>query len=118
MKIKLLILSLLMGSISLYAQDYFPKNDGVKSKNNNFTAFTNAKILVKPTLVNDKGSLLSHNSNEVQVCLSVKIPVYTVVQDIERKSIFPSFVDVFSNCRVSTAKRAMGWGRSAQSGPA
>src|SRR5690606_40823513 len=81
MKIKLLILSLLMGSISLYAQDYFPKNDGVKSKNNNFTAFTNAKIHISPTQVIDKGTLLIQDGKVVQVGRSVTIPNNAVVRD-------------------------------------
>ena len=45
MKLKLLALLFFMGSVSLLAQDYFPINDGVKAKkNNNYMAFTNAKI--------------------------------------------------------------------------
>ena len=37
---------MLMCTISLVAQEHFPKNDGVKSENTNYTAFTNAKIYV------------------------------------------------------------------------
>jgi hypothetical protein len=28
------------------AQEYFPNNESIQSKNNNYTAFTNAKIFV------------------------------------------------------------------------
>ena len=118
MKIKLLALSLFMGSVSLFAQDYFPINDGVKAKkNNNYTAFTNAKIYVTPTQVIEKGTLLIQNGKVVQVGKSVSIPKNAVVEDLEGKSIYPSFVDIFSDFGVKKPERASGGGRSAQYGP-
>ncbi len=81
MKIKLLALSLFLGSVSLFAQDYFPINDGVKAKkNNNYTAFTNAKIYVTPTQVIEKGTLLIQNGKVVQVGKSVSIPKNAVIE--------------------------------------
>lgn len=117
MKIKLLALSLLLGSMSLFAQDYFPKNDGVKAKNNNYTAFTNAKIYVTPTQVIEKGTLLIHDGKVVQVGRSVTIPKNAVIEDLDGKSIYPSFVDVFSSFGVKLPEKASGGGRSAQYGP-
>lgn len=117
MKIKLLALSFLLGGISLFAQDYFPKNDGVKTKNNNYTAFTNAKIYVTPTQVIEKGTLLIQNGKVVQVGKSVSIPKNAVVEDLEGKSIYPSFVDIFSSFGVKLPEKASGGGRSAQYGP-
>ncbi|MCB0371991.1 MAG: amidohydrolase family protein [Muricauda sp.] len=117
MKIKLLALTFFLGSVSLFAQDYFPKNDGVKAKNNNYTAFTNAKIYITPTQVVENGTLLIQNGKVVQVGKSVSIPKNAVVEDLKGKSIYPSFVDVFSNFGVAPPKRASGGGRSAQYGP-
>ncbi|WP_318342654.1 amidohydrolase family protein [Flagellimonas baculiformis] len=117
MKIKLLALSFLLGSISLFAQDYFPKNDGVKTKNNNYTAFTNAKIYMTPTQVIEKGTLLIQNGKVVQVGKSVSIPKNAVIEDLDGKSIYPSFVDIFSSFGVKMPERASGAGRSAQYGP-
>ena len=51
----------------LFGQDYFPKNDGVKTENKNFTAFTNAKIFVTPTEVINNGTLLIQNGAIVAV---------------------------------------------------
>ncbi len=51
MRMRFLVLTVLWCSSTLFAQDYFPENDGVKSKNNNYTAFTNAKIYSTPTQV-------------------------------------------------------------------
>ena len=117
MKIKLLALTFFLGSVSLFAQDYFPKNDGVKAKNNNYTAFTNAKIYITPTQVVENGTLLIQNGKVVQVGKSVSIPKNAVVEDLKGKSIYPSFVDVFSDFGVAPPKRASGGGRSAQYGP-
>ena len=118
MKIKLLALFLFMGSVSLFAQDYFPKNDGVKAKkNNNYMAFTNAKIYVTPTQVINNGTLLIQNGKVVQVGKSVSIPKNAVVENLDGKSIYPSFIDVFSGFGVELPKKASGGGRSAQYGP-
>ena len=45
-----------MCSFSLLAQEYFPKNDGVATKNTNYTAITNAKIYVTPTQIIEQGT--------------------------------------------------------------
>ena len=117
MKIKLLALTLFLGGVSLFAQDYFPKNDGVKTENNNYTAFTNAKIYVSPTQIIENGTLLIQNGKVVQVGKSVTIPKNSVVENLEGKSIYPSFIDVFSDFGVALPERASGGGRSAQYGP-
>ncbi|MDF0715808.1 amidohydrolase family protein [Muricauda sp. 334s03] len=118
MKLKLLALFLFMGSVSLFAQDYFPINDGVKAKkNNNYTAFTNAKIYVTPTQIINNGTLLIQNGKVVQVGKSVNIPKNAVVEDLGGKSIYPSFIDVFSGFGVELPKKASSSGRSAQYGP-
>jgi imidazolonepropionase-like amidohydrolase len=118
MKIKLLALLLFLSSAPLFAQDYFPINDGVKAKkNNNYTAFTNAKIYVTPTQVINNGTLLIQNGKVVQVGKSVSIPKNAVVENLSGKSIYPSFIDIFSGFGVKLPKEASGGGRSAQYGP-
>ena len=47
MKKRILVL-LLMHSLWINAQEYFPKNDGVKTTDEDFVAFTHAKIFIKP----------------------------------------------------------------------
>ena len=61
MKLKLCLLALFCFCITVSAQEYFPKNDGVKTKNSNYTAFKNAKIYVSPTKILDNGTLLIQN---------------------------------------------------------
>ncbi len=114
MKMRLMVLAFLFGSVTLFAQDYFPKNDGVKTKNNNYRAFTNAKIYVTPTQVIENGTLLIQNGKVVQVGSSVNIPKTSVIEDLKGKYIYPSFIDVFSNFGVKKPKRAETRGRSAE----
>nr|WP_298999366.1 amidohydrolase family protein [uncultured Allomuricauda sp.] len=113
MKTRLLVCALL-GSVSLMAQDYFPKNDGVKTKNNNYTAFTNAKIYVTPTNIIQNGTLLIKNGKVVQVGKSINVPSNAVVEDLGGKTIYPSFIDVFSGFGVKMPEKPKSRGRSAQ----
>ncbi|MFD2588288.1 amidohydrolase family protein [Croceitalea marina] len=114
MKMRLLTLALLWCGATLFAQDYFPENDGVKSKNDNYYAFTNAKIYVTPTQVIQNGTLLIQNGKVVQAGSSVSIPKNAVVENLDGKSIYPSFIDVYSKFGVEQPKRKPGGGRSPQ----
>ena len=105
---KYLILMMLMCTISIVAQEHFPKNDGVKSENTNYTAFINAKIYVTPTQVIDKGTLLIHDGKVVASGTSVSIPANAVVIDLSGKSIYPSFIDIYSDFGVEKPKREGG----------
>jgi len=100
MKMRLLVLAFLWFSGTLFAQDYFPENDGVKSKNNNYTAFTNAKIYVTPTQIIEAGTLLIQNGKVKQVGKSVTIPKNSVIVDAKGHFIYPSFIDVYSKFGV------------------
>ena len=111
------IFMMLLCSMTLFAQEYFPKNDGVKSTNSNYTAFTNAKIFVTPSQVIDQGTLLIKNGKVVSTGTSVNIPDNAVVIDVSGKSIYPSFIDVFSGFGVKTPERQSGQGRSPQYNP-
>ena len=114
MRSRLLVLTVLWCSVATFAQDYFPENDGVKSENNNFTAFTNARIYVTPSQIIDNGTLLIQNGKVVQAGTTVNIPGNSVRVDLSGKSIYPSFIDVFSDFGVEKPKKASGQGRSPQ----
>lgn len=73
---------------SFYAQEYFPKNDGVVATNTNYTAFTNAKIYVTPTQVIENGTLLIKDGKVVATGTSVSIPKNTKIIDVSGKSIY------------------------------
>ncbi len=116
MKYLLLAVAWLSG-LSLFSQDYFPKNDGVKAENNNYTAFTRAHIHVSATQVIENGTLLIREGKVVAAGTNVNIPANTVRIDLDGKHIYPSFIDVFSSFGVEQAKRPSGGGRSAQYDP-
>ena len=98
-------LFMLMCSFSLFAQDYFPSNSGVKSNNSNYMAFTNAKIHVSPTEVITNGTLLIKDGKVVSVGKSVSIPKNTTKVDLSGKSIYPSFIDMYTTFGVAKPKR-------------
>lgn len=98
------ILTLLCG-FSLFAQDYFPKNDGVVTKNTNYTALTNAKIYVSPTEIIQNGTLLIKDGKVIASGASVTIPKNSELIDVSGKSIYPSFIDIFSDFGIEKPKR-------------
>jgi imidazolonepropionase-like amidohydrolase len=114
MKKRFLALCFFWCGALLFSQDYFPENDGVRTKNNNYTALTNAKIFITPTEVVEKGTLLIQNGKVVGVGANLNIPKNTVTLDLEGKRIYPSFIDAYSKFGVEQPKRKPGSGRSAQ----
>ena len=117
MRIPFYVLVTLFYGLSLSAQDYFPINDGVKAENNNFTAFINAKIHITPTKVLEKGTLLIQKGKVIETGKNVQLPKNTVLIDLNGKSIYPSFIDIYSDFGVAKPKPATSGGRSAQYGP-
>ncbi|WP_296320230.1 amidohydrolase family protein [Winogradskyella sp.] len=107
-------LLIFMCSFSLFAQDYFPSNSGVKTNNSNYMAFTNAKIYVSPTEVIENGTLLIKDSKVVSVGKSVTIPKNTTRVDLSGKTIYPSFIDIHTTFGVKKPERG---GNGPQYGP-
>ncbi|WP_411768289.1 amidohydrolase family protein [Winogradskyella sp. A3E31] len=98
-------LLMLLCSFSLFGQDYFPSNSGVIANNTNYTAFTNAKIYVSPTEIINNGILLIKEGKVVGVGKSVNIPKNTTTVDLTGKTIYPSFIDMFTEFGVKTPER-------------
>ena len=86
---------------TISAQEYFPKNNGVKTKNTNYTAFTNATIIVSPTQTIKNGTLLIKDGKVSNVGSNVTIPKNTIKIDLNGKSIYPSFIDAYSDFGVA-----------------
>ena len=98
-------LLIFMCSFSLFAQDYFPSNSGVIANNSNYTAFTNATIHVSPTEVIENGTLIIKEGKVVSVGESVNIPKNTTIIDLSGKTIYPSFIDIYTTFGVTKPKR-------------
>ena len=88
MKKILSILGLLLCSYSSFAQEYIPKNDGVKTNTSNYTAFTNAKIYITPTQIVDNGTLLIKDGKVVASGNNVSVPKNAVTVDLSGKTIY------------------------------
>ena len=109
-----LFLVLSTSSNLLLAQEYFPKNDGVKAMNKNYTAFTNAKIYVSPKQIIEKGTLLIKDGKVAAVGPTVTIPENAVVIDLKGKHIYPSFIDSYSDFGIKKPKRQNTFGQRPQ----
>ena len=109
-----LFLAIVCCSITLWGQDYFPENGGVKSKNTNYTVFTNATIHTTPTETIKNGTLVIQNGKITAVGTSVTIPQNAVQIDLAGKHVYPSFIDIYTDFGIKKPKRAGGGGRSVQ----
>ena len=89
-----------------YSQEYFPNNESVQNKNNNFAAFINAKIVVSPTQTIEKGTLLIQNGRVISVGSAVQIPKNALVVDLSGKWIYPSFIDIYTSFGIEKPKRS------------
>ena len=98
----------------LFSQDYFPTNSGVKTKELNYKAFTNATIIISPGNVITNGTLLELEGKIVAIGKDLVLPSNTIIHDKSNQFIYPSFIDLNSNFGLQTPKRRSGSGRSTQ----
>jgi imidazolonepropionase-like amidohydrolase len=103
---KTLLSLVLLCSITIYSQEYFPVNNGVKTTNTNYLAFKNAKIIVSPSETINNGTLLIKNGKIIDVGTNVSIPKNATIVNLIGKSIYPSFIDAYSNFGIEKPKRA------------
>ncbi|TXD48461.1 amidohydrolase family protein [Polaribacter sp. IC073] len=101
-------------TISLHSQDYFPTDAGVKTTDNTLAAFTNATIYVTPKKVLKNATLLIENGKVIQVGTSIKIPKGAKIVDLSGKTMYPSFIDLYSDFGIQKPKRAASTSRTAQ----
>ena len=111
---RILILFLLLSVAIASAQEYKPKNDGVKTPENGYVALTGAKIFKTPGEVIENGTLLIHKGKVAQAGKQVKIPENSVVIDLKGLSVYPSFIDVFSSFGIELPTPDKNGSRSAQ----
>jgi imidazolonepropionase-like amidohydrolase len=108
MKKALLLLFLSVFLTKTYAQDYFPINESVQNKNKNYTVLTNATIYVTPTQKIEKGTLLIQDGKVVAVGNSVTIPKNSITIDLDGKTIYPSFIDIYTSFGIEKPKSSLG----------
>ncbi len=104
MKKALLLLFFSTFLTKIHAQDYFPNNESIHSKNNNYTVFTNATIYVTPTQKIEKGTLLIQDGKVIGAGNNIAIPKNSVTINLEGKTIYPSFIDIYTSFGVEKPK--------------
>jgi len=102
---KLFFYVLAIYSFLLNAQEHFPKNDGIKTPQKGYTAFTNATIQVTPNQVLNNAILLIKNKKVVAVGTSVSIPNNTRKIDLKGLYIYPSFIDIYSDFGITKPEK-------------
>ncbi|WP_298313018.1 amidohydrolase family protein [uncultured Aquimarina sp.] len=110
-KLLLSLLVIFMG-FNFYAQEYFPKNDGVKTSNSNYTVFTNAIIHTSPETEIKNGILIIQKGKITQVGTGLSIPKNSIVIDLQGKHIYASFIDPFTSFGIKKPERKGGSFRS------
>ena len=114
---KLFFLLFCMCFSVIHAQEYFPKDSGVKTTENTSFAFTNATIYVTPSEVINNATILIKEGKVVAVGKSVKIPTGVITTDLKGKTIYPSFIDLYTDFGIAKPKRQSGGFGGAQYEP-
>ncbi len=115
MKKILTSLCIIAGILNTSAQEYFPKNDGVKNPDINYTVFTNATIHPNPDVSISNGTLIIQKGKIVALGTAVSIPKNSIIIDLDGKHIYPSFIDPFTSFGIQKPKSKAG-GRNIFSG--
>ena len=111
---KLLLVCSFLMVVSANAQDYFPTNSGVKTTKSTIVALQNATIYVTPQKIIKKGTLLINEGKVVAVGKSVNIPAGAKIIDLKGKTIYPSFIDLYSDFGITKPKRKPSTNRTPQ----
>ena len=64
-----------------FTQEYFPSNDGVKTVDSNYRAFTGATIQIDPNTQVTDATLLIHQGKVVAAGKGIKLPKNTVIEN-------------------------------------
>lgn len=114
---KIIFVLLFLVTFSTIAQEYFPANSGVKTTETNTVAFINAKIFVTPTQILENATLLIKDEKVIDVGIAVSIPKNAEIIDLKGKSIYPSFIDLYSSFGVEIPKRVQNNIRNTNAAP-
>ncbi len=99
-----ILLSLLFFNYNLFSQEYFPKNDGVKTTKDNYYVFTNATIHTNPQTTLKKASLVIQKGKIIAIGKSITIPKNAIITDLKEKHIYASFIDLYTNFGIEKPK--------------
>ena len=100
-----LLTGLFWASYSLSAQDYFPKNDGVRSTNKTHVVFTNATLHVSPDKTIENGTLVIREGKVIAAKKKANVPKNSQVIDLKGKHVYPSFIDAYTEFGIKKLKK-------------
>jgi imidazolonepropionase-like amidohydrolase len=86
----------LLFTIAILGQNN-PSTNGVHSKNKPFYVFENAVIHIDGDIIIENGTLIIQDNKITYVGNKTKLPKNSIVEDLEGKHIYPSFIELNSN---------------------
>jgi len=99
-KLIFLLFSFVVLSFNSSAQVFEPEN-GVHDPHNTIYVLENARIVVNPDFIIPRGSLVIQNGKILSVTLDFLAPSTAVKIDLNGFTIYPSFIDIYSNAGIS-----------------
>ena len=102
-KIFFLLVATLAYSATVVAQPTFPQN-GIYDTKEGYVAFTNATIYVSYDKKIENATLVIHNGTVESVAANGAIPQGAAAVDCTGKTIYPSFIDMFSSYGLPDGK--------------
>ncbi len=112
-KLLSLIAVCMIGILTVQAQETFPIN-GVRDKRANVYALTNAKIYVDANTVLENATIIIRAKKIENVGVGLTAPKDAVILDCKGKTIYPAFIDMYTNYGMPELKRASGGNRGPQ----
>jgi imidazolonepropionase-like amidohydrolase len=98
------LILLFLVRIPVFSQQYFPLN-GIANEKKFTYAFTNANIYIDYQTKLLKATLLIYDDQIVDAGTSVVIPKDAVVIDLNGKTIYPSFIDAYTDYGISALEK-------------
>jgi imidazolonepropionase-like amidohydrolase len=101
---KILVLCILLFSGSRYLHSQTHRQTGLRDNTPEIYAFTGARIVTSPGIILENATLVIRNGMIEAVGQNIMIPDDAWVIDLEGKSIYPGFIESYSNLGMPDAK--------------
>ncbi|OYQ48442.1 amidohydrolase family protein [Flavobacterium aurantiibacter] len=97
-KLKVLLLFL---PVALHGQIYFPNNESTQVQTTKNQAFTNCKVYTGNGQLLENATILVSDGIIKAVGQNLSVPKNYLVEDLQGLSVYPSFIDIYSNFGIS-----------------
>jgi imidazolonepropionase-like amidohydrolase len=96
-----MLFTFLCFGFNVQAQDYVPKNDGVKQSFKNYSAIINATVYISSNKTIENASILIKEDRIISVGTGILIPKNATIIDAKGKTVYPSFIELFSEFGIN-----------------